>query len=62
MAPRHQAALAYLGRRFSERGGFLTPRDYRAAAVIFSGSTQECADLERWLARTFDGARSRIAG
>lgn len=48
-APRHRAALAYLGRRYAQRGGFLTPSDYRIAAVMFSESSQECADLERWL-------------
>ena len=54
-AKRHEAALAYLGRRYSKRGGFITPHDVQAAAVMFSETERECADLERWLTKQLVG-------
>jgi hypothetical protein len=54
MGARGQAALAYLGQRYEERGGFITPRDFRVAAQRYSTSAEECSALERWLTSQMD--------
>lgn len=46
---RREKALAYLGQRYAERGGFITPRDFRVAADRFSDCPDEAALLLTWL-------------
>lgn len=54
MGARGQAALAYLGQRYEERGGFITPRDFRVAADRFSATPEEASRLLGWLEGQMD--------
>jgi len=53
-SPRRDSALAYLGQRYAERGGFITPRDFRVAADRYSDNAEECLALEKWLTSQMD--------
>jgi len=44
---RYQAALAYLGQRYEERGGFITPQDVKVAVIRYADGNE--VSLEAWL-------------
>jgi hypothetical protein len=61
MGARGQAALAYLGQRYAERGGPVTPRDLAIAVDRYSDNPDEAELLERWLAPRLPGTRRRTS-